>query len=228
MCTVTLNWRWINLPHVAPKLTSYCWKNNNWPIEWLIVWIYPSSEAVSALLLLTFFFLISQLAQNSTPIELHPFIIPQFCNQILCTGASLPSGVLCDNFVSLSSRSRSHTVRVQILREYLSGSSVHFTFCYDTVWWCIIVTWSVMCKGWVRIFKVKVTVWALILKNIFCNISWTFEPFATKFGMVHHEPEGCVESVDWGPQGQGHTQWSFRPSGNICQDNILWTTQPFC
>ena len=57
------------------------------------------------------------------------------------------------------------TVRVQILKEYLSRRYLlnHLTFRHETwydgaSWWCIILTWRVMQKGWVPSFKVKVTV----------------------------------------------------------------------
>ena len=59
---------------------------------------------------------------------------------------------------------------------------------WNLVWCCIIMTWSVMQKGWVPIFKVKVTLRAHILSN---PVSSIYISFATRFGMVvyHHESE---------------------------------------
>ena len=77
------------------------------------------------------------------------------------------------------------------------------------------MTQSVMRKGWVPILKIKVTVWAEILRtSCFFHISWTSEPFATKLGIVvhHHEPEYCVTILDYCPQGQGHSE-GWHPQG---------------
>ena len=59
-----------------------------------------------------------------------------------------------------------------------------------------------MQKVWVPIFKVKVTVWIQILKELF--ISWIL--------VHHHELECCVTILACCPQGQGHSEGS-NPQG---------------
>ena len=136
----------------------------------------------------------------------------------------------------------------------------------NLVWWCIIMTRSVTQKGWVSIFKVKVTVRVQILReylsgppsseppnlpetwyvsnlvhyhDLGCHVkrlgsylqlqgqghsagsnpqTISSELFVTRFGIMvhHHESECCVIILDCCSHiSRSRSQWRFKSSANI-------------
>ena len=68
----------------------------------------------------------------------------------------------------------------------------------NLAWWCIIMTWSVLRKGWVPTFKVSQCGLRSSKNNClpYLLIFWTFCNQMWYIVMHHHEPEWCV-TIFW-------------------------------
>ena len=98
------------------------------------------------------------------------------------------------------------------------SSELQNIFLPDLVWWCSIMSQSVLQKFCVVIFKVGITARAHVTKIIwlFLLYLWTVGSLATKLGgmMHHHKPECLVEKrrkrkkEDKFIHGQGHSEGS--------------------
>ena len=94
----------------------------------------------------------------------------------------------------------------------------------NLVWWCSIISQSVMQKNWFTIFNVKVTARAYIIKiwlfllyllNCWsvCNQTWFDRP-------ARWEKKCLLWSGS-------RSQWRFKMSVNVCPDDIVWTAEYF-
>ena len=101
------------------------------------------------------------------------------------------------------------------------------------------MSWNVMQKNWDSVFKVRITVWAYIIKIllfliylllvlnqwVFCNCN------QTQFDLVdHHKPaKKCpVKLLDCCVQGQCQlSQLRLNVSVNVSLDDIFWIDEPF-
>ena len=92
------------------------------------------------------------------------------------------------------------------------------------VWWDSIISQSVICKKWVSIFKVKVTVTEFrfiqsnMIISIICSELLIFGGDRPSLTMHVHKLE-CCEKVAL-LYSRSRSQWRFWTSANVCPDNI--------
>ena len=124
------------------------------------------------------------------------------------------------------------TGNLQNVAECLSGW--YFLNCLSPslVWCCIILSQSIMWKGWVAFFKVKVTMKAYIIKIwLSTTSSQLLIPLQPTFGLIaNHYKLGCLVNkivLLCCAQGQGQSngskfQWIFIMTISSQMLNLLW------
>ena len=137
-------------------------------------------------------------------------------NQTWSDDTSSEARVSYEKNVLLHSGSRSQWRVKMLMFVQISSKPPNILF-PNLILWCIIMSHSVVQKGWFAIFKVKVTAKAHMIKyDNFYYIFWTADPFPTKLCLI----EQCYKSrVFYGEIGllysRSRSQQNFKMSMNV-------------
>ena len=105
------------------------------------------------------------------------------------------------------------------------SSELHNPLPPNLVQFYIIISWSVLWKYWIAVFKVKVTAKVQTFSECLPEDTfWTTWPFAVILGMVmhHYQPQCHLKRLVCYLQGQGHTDGSYDQNVTI---SIIPTTE---